>query len=250
MNQQPSSTELKAYLTESSRPLVALVFVTPMLLIYEAGVLLLGADATRNGAEVYLRNLLDSLGMGQYFLLPLMIAAILLGWHHATGQPWRLQSRVLWLMLAESAALGFLLLLFAQMQSTVFGEWATTTNVEGAEGASSGVTDRVVSYFGAGIYEELLFRLMLLPAVASVVRACGGSMKASLVTAVITTSLLFSAVHYRIFSFNQFADTFLWYTFLFRFLAGVFFAVLFVRRGFGIAAGAHALYDVLLVVFI
>jgi hypothetical protein len=31
---------------------------------------------------------------------------------------------------------------------------------------------------------------------------------------------------------------------VFRFLAGALFAVVFVLRGFGIAAGAHALYDI------
>ena len=35
------------------------------------------------------------------------------------------------------------------------------------------------------------------------------------------------------------------YVFLFRTLAGVYFAVLFQLRGFGIAVGAHACYDVL-----
>jgi hypothetical protein len=40
-----------------------------------------------------------------------------------------------------------------------------------------------------------------------------------------------------------------WFGFVFRFLAGVFFSVLFVYRGFGIAAGSHAAYDVLLGLF-
>jgi membrane protease YdiL (CAAX protease family) len=53
--------------------------------------------------------------------------------------------------------------------------------------------------------------------------------------------VLFSAAHYV----GPCGDPFRWLTFLFRFLAGVFFAVLFRYRGFGIAAGTHALYDVL-----
>ena len=36
-----------------------------------------------------------------------------------------------------------------------------------------------------------------------------------------------------------------WFSASFRCLAGIFFATLFVYRGFGIAAGTHALYDVL-----
>ena len=53
----------------------------------------------------------------------------------------------------------------------------------------------------------------------------------------------FSAAHYQVFTSGGYA--FDWYSFTFRFIAGVFFAVVFVLRGFGIAAGAHALYDML-----
>ncbi len=35
------------------------------------------------------------------------------------------------------------------------------------------------------------------------------------------------------------------FSFSFRVSAGVFFGVLFVTRGFGIAAGTHALYDII-----
>jgi len=36
-----------------------------------------------------------------------------------------------------------------------------------------------------------------------------------------------------------------WAEFVFRTLAGVYFAVLFAVRGFGITAGTHALYDIM-----
>jgi membrane protease YdiL (CAAX protease family) len=40
-------------------------------------------------------------------------------------------------------------------------------------------------------------------------------------------------------------EPFQWYAFLFRTMAGAFFAALFIYRGFGIAAGTHAAYDML-----
>ncbi len=58
--------------------------------------------------------------------------------------------------------------------------------------------------------------------------------------AVVVTSALFSAAHYA----GAHGETFDWFSFCFRFLAGAFFALLFVYRGFGIAAGTHALYDI------
>ena len=107
--------------------------------------------------------------------------------------------------------------------------------------AVTSVTGKVISFFGAGIYEEVMFRLMLLPLAAWALRWAGCGPRQALVAAVALTSLLFSAAHY-IGPHGQMFDA---ATFLFRFIAGAFFAVLFVYRGFGIAAGTHAFYDIL-----
>jgi membrane protease YdiL (CAAX protease family) len=53
--------------------------------------------------------------------------------------------------------------------------------------------------------------------------------------------VLFSLAHYV----GPLGDTLDLHSFTFRFLAGVFFALLFEARGFGIAAGSHAAYDIL-----
>jgi membrane protease YdiL (CAAX protease family) len=99
----------------------------------------------------------------------------------------------------------------------------------------------VVGFLGAGIYEELLFRLILLSGVLWMLKRAGAAPRLRLVGAILLTSLLFAAAHYV----GPHGEPLHWFSFLFRFLAGVFFAVLFVYRGFGIAAGAHAGYDVL-----
>src|SRR5688500_7164859 len=44
------------YWQQSRRPLASLAFVAPLLLLYEIGVLVLGAHAVRNGADVWLRQ--------------------------------------------------------------------------------------------------------------------------------------------------------------------------------------------------
>jgi membrane protease YdiL (CAAX protease family) len=95
---------------------------------------------------------------------------------------------------------------------------------------------------GAGLYEELLFRLMLFPIIRAVLRMAGASERAGVITAIIVTSLIFSGAHYELFTGA--GDVFRWYTFIARFLAGVFFNLLFVYRGFGICAGSHAAYDI------
>ena len=104
------------YWQQSRRPLTCLAFVAPLLVLYEGGVLWLGPQAMRNGADVWLRQLLDLLGFGQYFLLPLLTVAILLGWHHTTAQKWQVVPGVLYAMFAECLLLGLALVVIARLQ--------------------------------------------------------------------------------------------------------------------------------------
>ena len=55
----------EGYWVESQRPLASLVFIAPLLVIYEAGLLVLGRHAVQNGADVWLRSLLHWLGFSQ-----------------------------------------------------------------------------------------------------------------------------------------------------------------------------------------
>ncbi len=99
---------------------------------------------------------------------------------------------------------------------------------------------RMLGYLGAGVYEELLFRLMLVPPLAVFTTHLVNRPGLRIAAVVILTSLLFSAAHY-VGPHGEAMDAF---TFVFRFSAGAIFALLFVYRGFGIAAGTHALYDI------
>ena len=100
----------------------------------------------------------------------------------------------------------------------------------------------LTAYLGAGVYEELLFRLLLVPLlIGRVAAAAASSDRQHGRGAVLLSSLVFAAAHH----IPPYGETFAWFSFSFRVLAGIFFAVLFVYRGFGIAAGTHAGYDLL-----
>ena len=238
---------LRAYLRQSSRPLPSLAFVFPLLVIYEAGVLLLGPQAVRNGADVWLRQLLDLSGFGQYFLLPALTVGLLLAWHHLTHDRWRVSAAVVYVMFAECAVLGIVLVGLGRLQAMAAQallDPAVSTDAQRAArvlpAGAEGLVGRMVGYMGAGVYEEMLFRLMLLPPVAAIGFRLGARRGLRIVVAVVLTSVVFSAAHYL----GPHGEAFDTFSFAFRFLAGTFFAVLFVFRGFGIAAGTHALYDV------
>lgn len=241
------------YWQQSQQPWTSLVFIAPMLVLYEAGVIALGSVATRNGADVWLRTFLDAIGFGQYFLLPVVVWGILLAWHFLTRQPWTLSGRVLVLMLVESILFGGLLLVIAQAQGNLFGRLNAVVSGEImlSTGEGRGLFSRMIGYLGAGIYEELLFRLMLLPVVVVILKGCGLAKRASIITAIVLVSLAFAAAHYKLDFMlgpwhveTRYGDNWSLYTFTFRFLAGAYFAVLFQLRGFGIAAGSHAMYDI------
>ena len=221
-----------SYWSISRRPLTSLVFALPLVLAYEGGVLLLGRGTARNGADVWLRTLLDSLGFGQYFLLPVLTVLGLVAWHHVEHDRWRFSPAVLVGMAGESVLWATVLLGIARLQDRF---WPL------AAGAGESVLTRLVAFCGAGLYEEVLFRLLLLPAVIWAAARLGAGPLAAAGWGIVGSSLLFSWAHYV----GPLGDAFDPYSFTFRFLAGAFFALLFELRGFGIAAGSHAAYDIL-----
>ncbi len=246
---RPAAPAGGAYWTESQRPLVSLVFVTPLLLLYEGGVLLLGPRAVHNGADVWMRQLLNLIGLGRYWLLPVLVVGILLAWHHVRRDRWRFAPAVLLGMLVESALLAGVLVGLAYLERSLFADWIAAAWGGGTlqiSGRLAGLVGRLVGYFGAGIYEEVLFRLLLVPAIAALLKLAGLRPARAVAAAIVLTSLAFSAAHY----IGRYGDPLEFSSFVFRFLAGAFFAVLFVYRGFGIAAGTHALYDIFVGLFL
>ncbi len=222
-------------------PLASLVFVTPILLVYELGVIVLGPAALRNGAEQWLRTLLELIGMGQYVLLPMLTCGLLLGWQHLSRRPWRFAWSTLPKMVTESFVVATGVICFAYFQHHVFRSLELTIPVPPVCSIHASKAAQVVGYCGAGFYEEVVFRLMLIPTLAGLLRWLGESREGAMWGGAIAASLIFSAAHYDVFS--QSGDAFCGWTFTFRFLAGLVFSVVFLKRGFGIAAGSHTLYD-------
>lgn len=244
-SESPSSP---SYWAVSRTPLTSLVFSLPLVLAYEGGVLWLGRGTPRNGADVWLRHVLDVCGFGAYFLLPALTIVGLLAWHHVEHDRWHFSPAVLMGMAGECVLWAMLLIGIARLQQQFWPLslpaaeiWPPAAFAGPPAGLLEGALARVVGYCGAGLYEEVLFRLLLLPAVAWLLGRLGSGPIAAAVWAILITSTLFSLAHYV----GPLGDAFEVYSFSFRLAAGVFFAVVFLLRGFGIAAGTHALYDLL-----
>src|SRR3712207_1622850 len=106
------------YWAETRRPFACLLFLAPLLIAYEIGVLWLGGgreELLRNGADVWMRSWLYAAGVHQSFVLPLVVMALLLIWNFYGYFNWRVRAQTLGGMLAESLIFAFALVLVGQV---------------------------------------------------------------------------------------------------------------------------------------
>jgi hypothetical protein len=228
------------YLERSSRPLAALVFLLPFVLLYEFGTRWLLTDPVQGTQQVVAFTLLDRFfgvfgAAGKHFPA-FALVSILLAWHFAQKDGWRIKPTTLLGMFCESIALGIPLIIGGLILARMF-----RTLPLGAANVGH-ITDTTVLAFGAGIYEELVFRLIGCTLLAIVFRSLlKVPNRLSTLLVVVVSATLFSAYHYLG------NEAFNWQIFVFRATAGVYFAILFLLRGFGVTAGAHMAYDILIV---
>ncbi|QDU81050.1 CAAX amino terminal protease self- immunity [Polystyrenella longa] len=230
------------YWEESRQPWACLLFLTPLIGLYEFGVWYLAdqrtPDALRNGADAWMRSWLGTAGLNGTVWAPMAVLLVLFLWHLLSWGKWKVSGETLVGMLAESLIFALGLIVVGQTQGLIFQQ--VVGNIPLSIFSSENVS-RAVTFIGAGIYEEFLFRLCLLPACYGFFRLIKVPVRWATIGAIVWTSLIFSAAHY----IGAGADTFQLFTFVFRAVAGGFFACLFCFRGFGITVGCHATYDLL-----
>jgi len=276
-----------SYLERTSRPIYAIIFLLPFIIFYEVGTFGINTDVLNQSqirvvAFVWLQNLLESLGFGgklAWVAPPLAVVVILIAMQITSCKQWRfwigdiLPMAVECILLAVPLiALYFLLSSLAGSEGTV--SWLDNSGIQtqveplpvcssvtgsslsllsaeagGVEPAQS-LLANIVTGIGAGIYEELVFRLILICLLMllfqDVLRL---THRNSIVLSVLISAALFSA-HHHIDLLNGQAnatDPFNVIRFAFRTIAGIYFAVLFAIRGFGITAGTHAFYNIIAV---
>jgi hypothetical protein len=228
------------YLKSTCHPWVSLLFLVPLLAAYEGGILWLGGDRTYVAAQAdaWVRGLLENYGAAQVYAAPVVVIDVLLIWSWCRWST-RPEDPVTTCfgMAFESAIFAFLLWQFSRN----FGPIIDHLGVKLEVAAKPAPAAQILTFVGAGIYEEVLFRLGLFSVSWSILRSLHLPGAASLLIAATLSALAFAAAHHV----GKFGEPMQPYVFLFRVLAGLYFAGLFALRGFGIAVGAHVGYDVL-----
>jgi len=225
------------YFRRAELPLHSLAFLLPLMVIYELGTSLVvsspGGATQRIIAFTLMQRFFTFFGATGLYLPPLAVVGILMGAHIARRDPWQIDLSTLMGMLLESIVLAVPLLAIG----VAAARYATMSAPSQAHSASL-----LVLSLGAGIYEELVFRLIAFGALSFLLMDLMG-MKPGIsnLLMVSISSVLFAAYHYLG------PEAFQWRTFAFRTAAGAYFGGIFVLRGFGITAGTHAAYDTILV---
>lgn len=244
------------YAQASTRPLHVLVFLLPLIVAYEIGSIVYLVDPSKNvmetiAARSILSGVFEAFGALSFHLPAILLVVILLLWHVLEKDPWRIKPKTIVAMGLESAlwtlpllVLG-LLLLGGEPKTAM----AIAQGADAVQGGAHGVGHTISSYpwqhrltlsLGAGLYEELLFRLILISALHFVF---SDVMKLPPLVAYAIPAVI-SAVAFAYYHANAGSTVLPGAVFLFYSIAGVYFAMLFVKRGFGVVVATHALYDI------
>jgi len=237
------------YWRTARQPRYSLSFALPLLAAYELLAFLLSGfqmAGVRNGADVLLKSLF--LGFGGRHGLAVLGVLLVGGGAAVVARDLRrsgpIQPRFFLLMAAESVGYALVFGLVAgTLTSVLLTSTAHTGPVTTALDPALSLPVQLMVSLGAGIYEELVFRVLLVAGLAMIARRLlrWSAPRASLL-AVVLGAIIFSAFHYV----GPYGERLALGSFTYRAIAGLLFSGLYVLRGFGITAWTHALYDVFL----
>jgi membrane protease YdiL (CAAX protease family) len=214
--------------------LTSAVLVFPLFVLYQVGIL---SGRGQNGVDFLTRALIEvgRRDMTNYLaimgvLVAAYVAVLVILRNRGAFHP-----RAFVPMLAEASVYALvmgsiILYVMSQFLSVLPGL---------AVAEKTAALDVLVISAGAGFHEELIFRLILMGGLAWLLTGVTGQRRAWLI-ALVVSSLAFSIAHH----IGPAAEAFTFGAFVYRALAGAFFALVYQVRGFAVAVWTHALYDV------
>jgi hypothetical protein len=230
-----------SYFKATHHPWPGLFLILPLLFIYEIGVHVLGGnkpEALRNGADHWFRCGLQVVGLPVFWWLPPLLLLLGLGiwlWRTWEQRPADMVGTITGISI-ESVVFALGLWGMSRALLTLLARMSVGEDEEPLR--------NLLPLIGAGIYEEAMFRLVLFSVLLVALRFLGLTKFLSCGIAALLSAVLFSAAHHMGPYGQPYNEKF----FLFRMAAGGYFALLYYWRGFAIAVGAHACYNVMITV--
>ncbi|MBN2279995.1 MAG: CPBP family intramembrane metalloprotease [Candidatus Marinimicrobia bacterium] len=231
----------KQYWKLSKSPIYSLVFVLPLVIVYEILIFSLNHSdivGIRNGADALFRQFFSMFGIFGFYLVGFVVMLVLFliyKFQEKGKKQQPFQQQFFFLMFMESLLYAYLLRII--LDKLLF---ISLMDIDALS-----IREKIAMCIGAGVYEELIFRIIFLQAAFIIAKfVFRFSRTISGIIALVVSSFIFSWFHY----IGVFGDPLEIISFLFRFLAGALLGTIFMFRGYGVAVYTHALYDLLLFV--
>jgi membrane protease YdiL (CAAX protease family) len=238
---------LARYARETREIANSAILTAPLFVLYQVGILF--TDGWKNGAD-FVTSFMWGLAGGGVFIYTainlIVLAAFAILYQrrrasrtlHRRTPPMVIVESTLYAAILGPIVAGSLLRLGLEPAASV------SAYVAAGQGEPGGIVNAVVLSIGAGTYEELFFRLMLLGGLLAILPRTRLPSWSVVPTAIVVSSLIFSAFHYFPFGMDRWQ---LW-SFTFRFGLGVVLAWIYRTRGFAVAVYTHAIYDLMILV--
>lgn len=224
---------------EVARPLPSLVFLSPLLAFYAFGLIWVRPDLAAR-ADLLVRQAIQPLGLTGILAPTWLVVGVLVAWHLVQRYPTRIPPGLLRRMAVETLILAVPLFAILAISTVVLhGALALALPIAAAPAAHAGWLEVAMTSIGAGIYEELLFRLLMVGGTLWLAGRVMGRRSEGLTVAVVLVSAAVFAGAHTLDDPRRFA----WDSFLYRTAAGTYLGYVFARRGFGIVAGVHMVFD-------
>mgnify|MGYP003118023152 FL=1 len=201
-----------------------------------------GDAIVRISVDVWIKTLFSSLGVNaiSFSLLIVAIAGVFIVYRERHRLK-TLRFSYFPIMIVEATFYAIIVAFISQTMVSWVVNIAASDPIE-----SLSILQKLALSLGAGLYEELFFRVILVTVFILIFTKIFGKKWAGVAAAVVLSALLFSAVHYV----GSMGDAFTLNSFLYRFLFGLILNGIYVWRGFGVTAWTHAIYDIMVIAFL
>lgn len=236
---------VKSYFDNTNTLLYSFLVSLPLFLLYELLIVIsqpVGDSIVRISVDVWIKSLFTYLGVNAVSFSLLIV--VFIGLFIVYKERERLKTirfSYFPVLILESAVYAIVVAFISQSLVSLMLNMAASDPI-----SSLSITQQLALSLGAGLYEELFFRVILVTLFILLFTKILGKKWAGVTAAVVLSALLFSAVHYV----GSMGDAFTLGSFLYRFLFGLILNGIYVWRGFGVAAWTHAIYDIMVIAFL
>lgn len=235
---------IKRYFSATHSLLYSYLISLPLLLLYEILIFVANPDSShvvRISVDVWIRTLFSYFGQNTLSITLILVALLGIFILYRERQKFStLRLNYFIGMLFEAAVYAFLLSIIITTAISSLLQMIQVSPIE-----SLSVLQQMALSLGAGLYEELFFRVVLVSALLWLFQYVFAGKTKAYITAMLVAALIFSSVHY----IGNMGDSFALGSFLFRFLFGLALNAIYIWRGFGMAAWTHAIYDLMVIAF-